>query len=76
MAIEASGHILVLHRGAHPVLEFDFAGKFLRSWGDGCHRGGQCLACAVLDDLQLGNRTQQLATMSQQDAELLQILIR
>ena len=26
---------VVLHRGAHPVLEFDRAGKFLRSWGDG-----------------------------------------
>ena len=27
--------MLVLHRGAHPVLEFDSAGKFIRSWGDG-----------------------------------------
>ncbi len=35
VAIGPRGTVLVLHRGAHPVLEFDSAGKFIRSWGDG-----------------------------------------
>ena len=35
VAIGPRGTVLVLHRGAHPVLEFDAAGKFIRSWGDG-----------------------------------------
>ena len=35
VAIGPKGTVLVLHRGAHPVLEFDPAGKLVRSWGDG-----------------------------------------
>lgn len=35
VAVTSKGTVLVLHRGAHPILEFDTAGKFLRSWGDG-----------------------------------------
>ena len=35
VAISPRGTVLVLHRGAHPVLEFDTAGKLIRSWGDG-----------------------------------------
>ena len=35
VAIGPRGTVLVLHRGAHPILEFDTAGKLLRSWGDG-----------------------------------------
>ena len=31
----AEGNILVFHRGAHPVMEFDVAGRFIRSWGEG-----------------------------------------
>ena len=35
VATTASGNVLVLHRGAQPVMEFDVAGRFLRSWGEG-----------------------------------------
>lgn len=35
VAVSSKGTVLVLHRGAHPILEFDAAGKFIRSWGDG-----------------------------------------
>jgi DNA-binding beta-propeller fold protein YncE len=35
VAIGPKGNVLVLHRGAHPIMEFDSAGKFIRSWGDG-----------------------------------------
>lgn len=35
VATTARGDVLVLHRGAFPVMEFDVAGKFLRAWGDG-----------------------------------------
>ncbi len=34
-ATTKAGNILVFHRGAHPIMEFDAHGKFLRSWGDG-----------------------------------------
>lgn len=35
VAITAKGTVLVLHRGAHPIMEFDGNGKLIRSWGDG-----------------------------------------
>ena len=35
VATSAEGNILVFHRGASPVMEFDVAGKFIRSRGDG-----------------------------------------
>lgn len=35
VAANKKGEIFVFHRGEHPVLVFDSAGKFLRSWGDG-----------------------------------------
>lgn len=35
VATTKEGNILVLHRGAHPIMEFTPTGKFLRSWGDG-----------------------------------------
>jgi DNA-binding beta-propeller fold protein YncE len=41
IAVSSRGTVLVLHRGAHPVLEFDTAGKFLRSWGDGLFSEGK-----------------------------------
>ncbi len=34
VAINSNGNVLVLHRGAHPILEFESSGKFVRSWGD------------------------------------------
>lgn len=32
VAVDSGGHILVLHRGAQPLLEFESNGKFVRSW--------------------------------------------
>ena len=32
--MSGAGNVLVFHRGMHPVLEFDLAGKLVRSWGD------------------------------------------
>lgn len=32
VAAHPNGNILVLHRGAHPLLEFEPSGKFVRSW--------------------------------------------
>jgi DNA-binding beta-propeller fold protein YncE len=32
VAISPKGTVLVLHRGAHPLLEFDTSGKLIRSW--------------------------------------------
>jgi DNA-binding beta-propeller fold protein YncE len=34
VAVTARGSILLLHRGAHPIMEFESNGTFLRSWGD------------------------------------------
>jgi hypothetical protein len=37
------GHVHLLHRGLHPLMEFDAQGKFLRSWGDGLFVNGHSL---------------------------------
>ena len=34
VAINSAGHVYLLHRGPKPILHFDAAGEFLRSWGD------------------------------------------
>ena len=46
VATNARGHILVLHRGAHPIMEFDSDGKFIRSWGDGMISEGKVVRIA------------------------------
>ena len=46
VAVTARGTVLVLHRGAHPVLEFDRDGKLIRSWGDGLFSEGKVAAVA------------------------------
>jgi DNA-binding beta-propeller fold protein YncE len=49
VAVDGQGHVLVLHRGAHPILEFESNGKFLRSWGDGMFSEGKVVAIAPRD---------------------------
>ncbi len=46
MAVNTRGNILLLHRGAHPIMEFTPEGKFLRSWGDGMFSEGKIVAIA------------------------------
>jgi DNA-binding beta-propeller fold protein YncE len=49
VAISAKGNVLVLHRGAHPILEFEPGGKFIRSWGDGLFSEGKVAAIPQSD---------------------------
>jgi DNA-binding beta-propeller fold protein YncE len=35
VAINSNGHVFLLHRGPHPLMEFDADGQFIRAWGDG-----------------------------------------
>jgi len=49
VAIDRRGHVLVLHRGAHPIMEFESSGKFVRSWGDGMISEGKVVAIAPRD---------------------------
>jgi len=49
VAITAQGNVLVLHRGAHPIMEFDPAGKLLRSWGNEMISEGKVVAVAPQD---------------------------
>jgi DNA-binding beta-propeller fold protein YncE len=44
VAMTSRGTVLVLHRGAHPILEFDDAGRLIRSWGDGMFSEGKVAA--------------------------------
>jgi DNA-binding beta-propeller fold protein YncE len=44
VAVTPGGTVLVLHRGAHPVLEFESNGAFVRSWGDGMFSEGKVAA--------------------------------
>ncbi len=41
VAVTPRGTILVLHRGAHPIIEFESTGTFVRSWGDGMFSEGK-----------------------------------
>ena len=34
VAVDPNDNVWVFNRGAHPVIQFDRAGKFLRSWGE------------------------------------------
>jgi hypothetical protein len=47
VALLARGNILLLHRGAHPVMEFEPGGKFVRSWGDGMFSDGKVVGIPV-----------------------------
>lgn len=49
VAVDAQGHVLVLHRGAHPIMEFESNGKYVRSWGDGMFSEGKVGAIAAAD---------------------------
>ncbi len=49
VAVDARGHVLVLHRGAFPILEFDAAGKLARPWGDGLFSEGKVMAVTAAD---------------------------
>ncbi len=49
VAIDMRGHILLLHRGAYPLLEFESGGKFVRSWGSVQFSEGKVAAIAVGD---------------------------
>jgi streptogramin lyase len=44
VAVTARGTILVLHRGAHPIMEFDRKGTLLKSWGDELFSEGKVAA--------------------------------
>ena len=38
VAVDKHDNVWVFNRGAHPVIEFDRNGNFIRSWGDGLFR--------------------------------------
>jgi DNA-binding beta-propeller fold protein YncE len=44
VAITLRGTVLVLHRGAHPILEFESSGRLIRTWGDGMFSEGKVAA--------------------------------
>ena len=41
VATTAAGDLLVLHRGAHPIMVFDTDGRIVRSWGDRLFSNGK-----------------------------------
>lgn len=49
VAVTPRGGILVLHRGAHPTMEFESGGKYVRSWGDGIFSEGKVAAIPQAD---------------------------
>ncbi len=46
VAVISNGNIIVLHRGAHPIMEFEPGGKFVRSWGDRLISEGKVVSVA------------------------------
>ncbi len=53
VATTANGYILVLHRGAQPIMLFDSGGRFVRAWGDGLFSNGK-VGAIPSDDRQPG----------------------
>ena len=49
VAADTRGQLLVLHRGAHPIMAFDEPGGFIKSWGDGMFSEGKVVAIAPDD---------------------------
>jgi DNA-binding beta-propeller fold protein YncE len=49
VAIDARGHVLVLHRGAQPFLDFESNGKFVGSWNNVTFSEGKVAAIAAAD---------------------------
>jgi DNA-binding beta-propeller fold protein YncE len=49
VAVDGRGHILVLHRGAHPFLDFESSGKLVRSWDNVTFSEGKVAAIAAGD---------------------------
>ncbi|MDR1989922.1 MAG: peptidyl-alpha-hydroxyglycine alpha-amidating lyase family protein [Acidobacteriaceae bacterium] len=46
VAFDAQGHLWVLNRGPHPIIEFDQQGRFMRSMGEGLYSRGHGLRIA------------------------------
>ena len=46
VAVNSNGNILVLHRGAHPILEFKSNGELVRSFGDDLFSEGKVFGLA------------------------------
>ena len=49
VATDPDGHILVLHRGAYPIMVFDVSGQFIRSWGNDMFSEGKVVGVAPED---------------------------
>ena len=49
VATGADGNILVLHRGAQPILVFEPDGAFVRGWGEGLFSNGKVMGVAPED---------------------------
>ena len=49
IAVDSRGHILVLHRGAQPLLDFESTGKFIRSWNTPPLSEGKVAGIAMAD---------------------------
>lgn len=49
VATDPLGRILVLHRGAHPLMVFESNGRFVRSWGEGLFSEGKVFGIAPAD---------------------------
>ena len=49
VATGAGGNILVLHRGAQPILVFESDGTFVRGWGEGLFSNGKVMGVSPED---------------------------
>ena len=49
VATSADGYVLVLHRGAQPIMLFDGGGRFVGAWGDGLFSNGKIIIIAPAD---------------------------
>ena len=74
VATDSNGHILVFHRGEHPILILDRGGKVLRSFGDGLFTSAHGLRVDSDDNIWVTDNANHTVTKFSRDGVVLMTL--
>jgi DNA-binding beta-propeller fold protein YncE len=72
--VAPNGHVYVLHRGEHPMLEFDASHKYLRGWGDGLFKVAHGLRIDAAGNIWTTDNGNHAVRKFSKDGKLLQTL--
>jgi DNA-binding beta-propeller fold protein YncE len=74
VALNSRGHIFVFQRGAHPLVEFDEKGNFVRTMGDGLFTRPHGLRIDALDNLWVTDNGAHFVLKLSPDGRVLMVL--